>query len=541
VLTTLGVVILALVAGAFLGLLTAWPAWTREARQRQIEAMVTRGEIERQANRISFLENRVRERDSEIKHLESDLSAKDLLNEGLKIGMAQLRDRLSDLEREVAEASARVGQQNGDWATERLRERVAELEPLTVQLATRDRRIRELEGLAGELEEWKAKLQAVREEHREEVAARESEVEDLRRRVVELEPLAEQLPQRDDMLEEVARLKAEVETREDRIRRLQDEQQRAMERKDQKVEGLRKRIATLEPQLARLAERGTQVEELEATVRELKEEQRRLEQEHRLHTETQEARIESLRDEVSEIPTLRERLAARETRLEELQFLESQLSDLEELEGRLREREVRLNELERQHSLTADDKDREIARLRERIGELAPLAERLDRRQERVAALEQALEAERVEREDLRKQLEARQVPIDIGEQDIDTLRAEHSATLQNKERELERLRKRIAQLQPQARRPRRGAGRGTARTRQPSPRKDNLKRIRGIGPALERKLNDLGCYTFDDIVGWESTEIERVARALRASPKRIKSEWMQQARVYAQRDGKNS
>jgi predicted flap endonuclease-1-like 5' DNA nuclease len=118
--------------------------------------------------------------------------------------------------------------------------------------------------------------------------------------------------------------------------------------------------------------------------------------------------------------------------------------------------------------------------------------------------------------------------------------RGEYAAKLQAGDRELDKLRKRLAHLQPRSRgaRSRTKSG-GASANRPPTPTpRDNLKRIRGIGPALERKLNALGCHTFADIVAWEPAEIERIAQVVRASPKRIRSEWVKQARQYARRDG---
>lgn len=574
-LTTVGLVILAVAVGAFLGLVTAWPAWTREARQRYVEAMVARGEFERQSNRITFLEGRVREREAEIKHLEAELDAKDLLNEGLKIGMAQLRDRLSDAERDLTAVAARHGVTNGgDRFVERLQERVEELEPLTLQVAERDLRIRQLESLESELEEWRDRLRTVEERHLAVVAAKSAEVDELQRRVGELEPLIEQMTESDHAGDEVATLKADVEARNERIRRLGEEHGEALSRKDAKIKSLRQRVATLEPLVARLTEREAQLEELEVKLREFRDEQRRVAQEHRLAVATREAQVEDLHDRVVELEPLRERLADREQRIRELEFLETQLTELEELEHRLREREAKLHEIEKQHGLAADDKDQEIIRLRQRIGELAPLAERLERRDARIRDLERAVEAQRVTVDTMRQEAAAgRAMSITVGDvqelrrqlgaleeecsstvgakdAELATLRARigeledlgsHQRTaLRQRTGELERLRKRLAHLQP---RPKGVRGRVNLppAAHNAEHRRDNLKRIRGIGPALERKLNDLGCYTFQDIAGWEGAEIERVARQVRASPKRIKSEWVTQAREYATRRSKRA
>lgn len=56
----------------------------------------------------------------------------------------------------------------------------------------------------------------------------------------------------------------------------------------------------------------------------------------------------------------------------------------------------------------------------------------------------------------------------------------------------------------------------------------DDLKRIKGIGPAFERVLNDLGYSTFDDVARWDPAQIERLSQRLGA---RIRLEdWSAQA-----------
>ena len=60
----------------------------------------------------------------------------------------------------------------------------------------------------------------------------------------------------------------------------------------------------------------------------------------------------------------------------------------------------------------------------------------------------------------------------------------------------------------------------------------DDLRRIRGIGPVLQRKLRQLGYRTFAQIAGWTDEDIERVCETLPIFPDRIRREaWVDQAR----------
>jgi predicted flap endonuclease-1-like 5' DNA nuclease len=59
----------------------------------------------------------------------------------------------------------------------------------------------------------------------------------------------------------------------------------------------------------------------------------------------------------------------------------------------------------------------------------------------------------------------------------------------------------------------------------------DDLKRIRGIGPAFERALKAQGVSTFAQIAGWSASEVDVMARTLRVKPERIRKEdWIGRA-----------
>ncbi|HKL62373.1 MAG TPA: hypothetical protein VJ883_03335 [Woeseiaceae bacterium] len=73
------------------------------------------------------------------------------------------------------------------------------------------------------------------------------------------------------------------------------------------------------------------------------------------------------------------------------------------------------------------------------------------------------------------------------------------------------------------------GDGNGT----RPAPaRRDDLKRIRGIGPVLERLLNDLGIHRLAQIAEFGPDDVERVQAALKDFPDRVERDhWVEQAR----------
>ncbi|MEL7148260.1 MAG: hypothetical protein AAFO69_17940 [Bacteroidota bacterium] len=62
--------------------------------------------------------------------------------------------------------------------------------------------------------------------------------------------------------------------------------------------------------------------------------------------------------------------------------------------------------------------------------------------------------------------------------------------------------------------------------------RKDDLTRISGIGPFIEKKLNGLGIYTFEQISGFTSETVAKVTEAIEFFPGRIERDnWISQAK----------
>lgn len=59
----------------------------------------------------------------------------------------------------------------------------------------------------------------------------------------------------------------------------------------------------------------------------------------------------------------------------------------------------------------------------------------------------------------------------------------------------------------------------------------DDLKRIKGIGPAFERKLHALGVTRYAEIAAWSEADVERIAEALAILPQRITRDgWIESA-----------
>lgn len=94
----------------------------------------------------------------------------------------------------------------------------------------------------------------------------------------------------------------------------------------------------------------------------------------------------------------------------------------------------------------------------------------------------------------------------------------------------------RPAETKPAAKRA--AAGAGTKPATLGAPRAggpDDLKRIKGIGPKLEKLLNGMGFYHFDQIAGWSEAEVAWVDDNLEGFKGRVsRDRWMEQAKTLA-------
>ena len=62
----------------------------------------------------------------------------------------------------------------------------------------------------------------------------------------------------------------------------------------------------------------------------------------------------------------------------------------------------------------------------------------------------------------------------------------------------------------------------------------DDLKKLSGVGPVMEKKLNALGVTTFAAIAAWSADDVARVEDGLKAKGKVAREGWMEQAKALA-------
>jgi predicted flap endonuclease-1-like 5' DNA nuclease len=62
----------------------------------------------------------------------------------------------------------------------------------------------------------------------------------------------------------------------------------------------------------------------------------------------------------------------------------------------------------------------------------------------------------------------------------------------------------------------------------------DDLKRIRGIGVLIEKRLNAMGVIRYEHIANWTSSDIERVSKVLEFGGRIERESWVEQARILS-------
>jgi predicted flap endonuclease-1-like 5' DNA nuclease len=77
-------------------------------------------------------------------------------------------------------------------------------------------------------------------------------------------------------------------------------------------------------------------------------------------------------------------------------------------------------------------------------------------------------------------------------------------------------------------------AQRATARTPASPSGSDDLKRIRGIGVLIEKRLNALGVEAYEHIANWTASDIDRISQSLDFKGRIERENWVEQARILS-------
>lgn len=77
-------------------------------------------------------------------------------------------------------------------------------------------------------------------------------------------------------------------------------------------------------------------------------------------------------------------------------------------------------------------------------------------------------------------------------------------------------------------------AKRAPAKRKTAAAKKDDLKKISGVGPGIEKKLNTMGVKTFKQIASWKAADIKKVDEKLNFKGRIQREGWVKQAKTLA-------
>lgn len=77
-------------------------------------------------------------------------------------------------------------------------------------------------------------------------------------------------------------------------------------------------------------------------------------------------------------------------------------------------------------------------------------------------------------------------------------------------------------------------AKRAPAKRKTSAAKKDDLKKISGVGPALEKKLNALGIKSYQQIANWKAADVKKVDEKLNFKGRIQREGWIKQAKALA-------
>ncbi len=225
----------------------------------------------------------------------------------------------------------------------------------------------------------------------------------------------------------------------------------------------------------------------------------------------------------------------------------AQAARVEPLRRQLEDREQLIRVLAEERDLgNRDSTARERAaaieaeRLRARIADLELRLKQAVERDGKLRELELRLSKVQRERDQLATTLQRYSTELETQKQEskdrdqrFRTLADDFRSTMLAKDQEIAGLRAHGEGLEAQLQELALDAASDAGRDGTGSVDGDDLKRIRGIGPAIERVLNDQGVYLFSQIATWTAEDVARIAETLRAFPDRIgRDDWISSARA---------
>ena len=404
--------------------------------------------------------------------------------------------------------------------TEQLEQNASQLSALTTDLQSQRAKV---SSLSDEVAKWRNDYREIQGAHEK----LQEEHEGTRARLRTLDDrLAAALEDADQLDLERKRLRGELERRGSELTKAMEESAQLSEVTEQ--------VSIFE---GKVAAQNTEIQELTAQVATLK---AALEDRDKATVELQ-----------SQLQRATKTVDQREERIRTLSPLQEQVKELQ----------AQLDALKKEHAGEIAKREDEATRLRSRVGELEPMAARvvvlggqLSEKTAALTSLESQLAAlagfpDRL-KESEQELSRARETSRDL-EADLARLRGELERAKRKPKpvvtekssngglhlhdvRDLVKAIDSSARSAPEAHETadvRPAAAAAPPHTEASVP-KDDLKRISGIGPKLERRLHGLGYLTYRQIAAWSQEDIDRVEHHLPGFPDRIRrDDWIGQAR----------
>lgn len=353
--------------------------------------------------------------------------------------------------------------------------------------------------LLGDLEQTRTRLDMADEDFRVKEAAivelreeHDSQTQKLQARIDELNPLVETVKEHE---ETIARLKNDLSDASD----LSNENEAEM--KD-----LRAHIATLEPLQGELEKSQANDDrlqnELKTVMAKMETESQQYKAQLASIVSEKDDEIGRIQSELDQLADLRTELAERDTTIERL---ESQL---------LTQAEVKDAEIKRLDT-AKNESEQEVEALTVQVGEIEELKRKLAEQDSTMSRLTASGASAKLQAEDRLKELQQK------------LIRAETSIEKRNET--IEELRNQLAELEARYKALRSlPAEQLFVRPKET----DDLKKIWGIGPVLEKTLNRIGISTFAQIGRFTEEDIERISNVLEEFQGRIvRDGWVEGAK----------
>lgn len=213
---------------------------------------------------------------------------------------------------------------------------------------------------------------------------------------------------------------------------------------------------------------------------------------------------------------------------QQVSALQAEIKQLQAVSAEIKKRDTTIESLQGQLRSQTRAKDDEIAHLQNQLQTQHSRQEKIEALAARLAKIEH-LPQTLAERE---QEINRLQAQLDRVEQEKNQELSALSAEIKRRDATIEDLRKQLVDAKS---RPKPAATRAQPVKRParkplsaPPREKDDLKRIYGIGPVMERLLNELGVTSFEQIARFTSKDLERVAAALQSFPDRIRrDDWI--------------